>query len=196
MICWSKIFQRSHLLFNSVPEVSSFMSSSKLLNVSSEYFTMMHCFKMIVSNCGKVFSIFLISIDFLVKLMFHVNRLFFRLFSFSQTHAFFIFQYLIELQANLILSMKNSQKPNCTKWKKEQKSVLSTPRRCLSVKCSPLRQFPPLCHLLIGRVAHSAVLLLFGFGFPPLGFPPKGSPQSTILCSHSWAVRYSLHLEQ
>ena len=53
---WSveAIFQRSHLLFNSVPEVSSFMSSSKLLDVSSEYFTMMHCFNMIVSNCGKV----------------------------------------------------------------------------------------------------------------------------------------------
>ena len=53
---WSveAIFHCSHLLFNSVPEVSSFMSSSKLLDVSSEYFTMMHCFKMIVSNCGKV----------------------------------------------------------------------------------------------------------------------------------------------
>ena len=191
---WSveAIFHCSHLLFNSVPEVSSFMSSSKLLDVSSEYFTMMHCFNMIVSNCGKVFSIFLISIDFLVKLMFHVNRLFFRVFSFSQTHAFFIFQYLIELQQEkLIISMKTLRSRIVKSERRTKISFVDSLPLPLFVKCSPLRQFPPLCHLLIGRVAHSAVLLLFGFGFPPLG-----SPQSTILCSHSWAVRYNLLLKQ
>ena len=114
---WSveAIFHCSHLLFNSVPEVSSFMSSSKLLNVSSEYFTMMHCFKMIVSNCGKVFSIFLISIDFLVKLMFHVNRLFFSsLLIFPNSCIFYISIFdWVAGQPNFI--NENSQKPNCKK---------------------------------------------------------------------------------
>ena len=128
--------------------------------------------------------------------MFHVNRLFFRVFSFSQTHAFFIFQYLIELQANLILSMKTLRSRIVKSERRTKISFVGSLPLPLSVKFSSLRQFPPLCHLLIGRVAHSAVLLLFGFGFPPLGFPTKGSPQSPILCSHSWAVRYNLHFEQ
>ena len=112
---WSveAIFQRSHLLFNSVPEVSSFMSSSKLLDVSSEYFTMMHCFKMIVSNCGKVVFNFP---DFnWFSCQTNVSCYFFRVFSFSQTRAFLIFQYLIELQANLILSMKTLR--SLFRWK-------------------------------------------------------------------------------
>ena len=114
---WSveAIFQRSHLLFNSVPEVSSFMSSSKLLDVSSEYFTMMHCFNMIVSNCGKVvfnfpdFNWFSCQTNVSCQ-----STIFSILLIFPNSCIFYISIFdWVAGQPNFI--NENSQKPNCKK---------------------------------------------------------------------------------
>ena len=173
---WSveAIFHCSHLLFNSVPEVSSFMSSSKLLDVSSEYFTMMHCFKMIVSNCGKVFSIFLISIDFLVKLMFHVNRLFFSsLLIFPNSCIFYISIFdWVAGQPNFI--NENSQKPNCKKKNKNQFCrLLTVASLCQMLTIASIS--PPLSPPHWARCPLSCIVVVWVW-VPPIGFPHHRFP--------------------
>ena len=164
---WSveAIFQRSHLLFNSVPEVSSFMSSSKLLDVSSEYFTMMHCFNMIVSNCGKVvfnfpdFNWFSCQTNVSCQ-----SVIFSSLLIFPNSCIFYISIFdWVAGQPNFI--NENSQKPNCKKKNKNQFCRLVTVASlCQMLTIASIS--PPFVTSSLGALPTQLYCCCLGLGSP------------------------------